>query len=75
MQLKLRFFPTHHDRVEKHKIDAQNCARYPGPCGDGCRKRQNSASEIEGIAGVGVRPGNCENFLLVKMAGGAGTDE
>lgn len=75
MLAKLCFFPTHDDRIKQRKIAAQNDSRYPGVRGDGGGKRKNEAAEIQRIPRVGVGPGHGQNFLLVKMAGGAGTDE
>src|SRR5216684_6338887 len=71
-EIKLLLLPPHDDGVKQCEIDEQNHGGNPGAHGDAGADSKNGAAEIERIPCVGVRAGDREDFLLVKISSGKG---
>jgi len=69
-EMKLLLLSPHNDGVKQCEIDEQNDGGNPGARGDASADSKNGTAEIERISREGVRAGDRENFLLVKISGG-----
>lgn len=72
---KFVFFAAHDERIDQSKIEQEHGGDDPRVHGNGGAKGEQTATEVERIAGAGVGTGDGEDFLLVEVAGGVSAND
>lgn len=69
------FFAAHDEGIDQGERDEEQDGDNPGMHGDGNAEGEETAAEVQRVAGVGVGAGDGKDFLLVEITGGVGAND